>query len=79
MFPLPPTTLDKEQANMDSSPTGKPIISPRALPLIIALWAGVNAAAQALPEGKMKHGLLVGLAILGPALGILAPGIRKPV
>lgn len=63
---------------MDTSPTGTPLIPPRAVPFISAGLVIAGALAQVVPQQTVAGRVLSLItSILGPLFGVLSPGLRK--
>lgn len=73
-MPTPPPLPDLSQP----SPTGKPIIPPRAVPwLMLAMGIGGGLVAT-LPEHTTGYKVALGVTIgLGPLLAMASPGLRR--
>lgn len=63
------------------SPTGRPLISPAAVPWLLAVAvgaaSGLEVAIQAVPDPTAQLAMRIAQSALLGALGILSPGWRK--
>lgn len=76
---MPQTQSDSDK---QVSPTGEPLLSQRALRVVMLVYlalGGLDAALLAAGiGGRWPVGVGLALATLAPVLGLASPGLRKP-
>lgn len=69
------------ESAMEASPTGKPLISPKAVPWLALLVAAASAVAlgqpDLIPDTSIDQTVAQIIVSLGAVFGILSPGMRK--
>lgn len=62
---------------MEQSPTGNPLLPPKAVPFLIVLVLLAEGLAQVLPQHTIGAKIAHGVAALGTVLGLASPGLRR--
>lgn len=72
---MPNNRIDPTAA--PTSPTGQPILPPKAVPWLIALVGAAWTATEVLPPHTIAYKVAWGIAGIGALLGIASPGMRR--
>lgn len=76
-MPPPALTPPARPAAPAASPTGAPLIQPKAVPALLAIGCAAAAAAFYLPDGSTADRIAEAVVSVLSFLGLASPGLRR--
>ncbi len=72
-----PNRIDPLAPPLAVSPTGIPVINPKAIPWLVAVVAAAGLGLEMLPSHTLGYKICGLVVLVGGLVGIASPGLRK--